>query len=278
MDFLINIFPLIIMLMCSGAVAGFMAGLLGIGGGLILVPSLYYIFGIYQNDMGFDPAYLMHISVGTSLSSIIFTGASSSFAHYKKGSVDFTSVQNIGFGIICGAVLAAWFAKGLDSNQMRLIFASIILVLAIIMILDLKRIPPKSKEPHKLFDGLAGVAIGFIAALAGIGGSVLSVPYMSLRGISIHRAVGTASALGVIIALFGAVGFVVIGAGQANLPPFSLGYVNFIALPSIVITSVIFAPIGVHAAHKMSVSKLKVIFVIFMMIIALNVWRGYLFG
>ncbi len=277
MDFLINIFPLIIMLMCLGAVAGFMAGLLGVGGGLIIVPSLYFIFSIYQNDMGFDSAYLMHISVGTSLASIIFTGPSSSFAHYKKGSVDFSLVRTIGFGIICGAALAAWFANYLNVNSMRFIFASIVLILAIIMILGVKH-SYIYKSRCKSLNSIAGIVIGFISALAGIGGATLSVPYMNFRGVPIHIAVGTASALGVVIAIFGSIGFVIIGLGQSNLPPFSWGYINLFALVFIVATSIIFAPIGAFAAHKISVKKLKLIFAAFMILVALNMWRGYLFG
>ncbi len=278
MDIIFDILPLIGALLCFGAVAGFMAGLLGIGGGLILVPALYFSFSFFQNDLGIDSVNLMHIAVGTSLASIVFTGMSSSFAHYKKGSVDFSLVKNIGFGIILGVIFATWIADRLDSQSMKLIFASIIVILAVIMIANPARFRISDERPHQPFASLAGVIIGWVSALAGIGGAALSVPYMTLHGVSIYRAVGTACALGVVVALPAALGFMIIGAGVAGLPPFSVGYVNFMALLFIIITSVIFAPIGARVAHNISVRKLKVIFAGFMILVAINMWHSVING
>ncbi len=278
MDIVTDIFLLVAMLMFLGALAGFMAGLLGVGGGLILVPGLYFILSFFQSDMGLGADRLMHISVGTSLASIVFTGLSSAFAHYKKGSVDFSLVRNIGFGIICGVIFATWIAQDLDAHSMKLIFASVILILAVIMIADPARFNISNEEPRQPLNSFAGFIIGWLSTLAGIGGATLSVPYMSLHGVSMHRAVGSASALGVIIAIPAALGFMVIGAGEGGLAPFSVGYVNFPAVVFIIITSVIFAPIGVHIAHKISVRKLKIIFAVFMIIVALNMWHNILSG
>lgn len=278
MDVLLTYLPVIVMLACLGGVAGFLAGLLGVGGGIVLVPGLYFVFHSLQSHMGFDPAYLMHISVGTSLAIIVPTGLSSALSHKRKGSVDFILVRNIGIGVVFGVVLATWIARGLDEAAMKMIFASAILVLAGIMMVNPSRFKLSGHEPKQPFTTIAGGIIGTLSTLIGIGGATLSVPYMSLHGVSMHRAVGTASALGLVIAVPAALGFAFIGWGLDNLPPFSIGYVNVLAWACIIPVSVSVAPLGASVAHRISVKRLKMIFAIFMVLVALNMWRKILMG
>lgn len=276
---LVDIIPLVLLLLSLGAVAGFLAGLLGVGGGIVLVPGLYYIFGSLQSQFGFDPAYLMHMSVATSLAIIVPTGSSSAFAHHKKGGVDFDLVKAIGGGIVIGVIVATWIAKGLDVQTMRMIFATALMIMACIMILGRSRFQAEGGEPPKQpKTSIAGFVIGTISTMIGIGGATLSVPYMSMHGIKMHRAVGTASALGLVISIPATIGFMIIGWNLDNLPPFSLGYVNALAWICIIPVSVMIAPLGAKAAHKISVRRLKITFAIFMIVVALNMWRKILMG
>ncbi len=276
---LVDIIPLVLLLLSLGAVAGFLAGLLGVGGGIVLVPGLYYIFGSLQSQFGFDPAYLMHMSVATSLAIIVPTGSSSAFAHHKKGGVDFDLVKAIGGGIVIGVIVATWIAKGLDVQTMRMIFATALMIMACIMILGRSRFQAEDGEPPKQpKTSIAGFVIGTISTMIGIGGATLSVPYMSMHGIKMHRAVGTASALGLVISIPATIGFMIIGWSLDNLPPFSLGYVNALAWICIIPVSVMIAPLGAKAAHKISVRRLKITFAIFMIVVALNMWRKILIG
>lgn len=279
MDMLFNLMPFVLMLLLLGCVAGFMAGLLGVGGGIVLVPGIYSILMWLQPSMGFDHAYIMHISVGTSLAVIVPTGFSSARAHYRKGGVDFEKVFQLGVGVVIGVVLATWIAKGLAGTTLQMIFACAIVVLAAIMVMGKKRFQSDVvAEPGRVKNGIAGVFIGGISTLIGIGGATLSVPYMSLHGTSIHRAIGTASALGLVISIPATIGFVLIGWGQVNLPPFSLGYVNIVAWACIIPMSVSIAPLGARAAHKVSVGKLRLGFAVFMVLVVINMWRKIIMG
>lgn len=279
MDMTYEILPLIFLLLSLGAVAGFLAGLLGVGGGIVLVPGLFYIFTALQEQFGFDSSYLMHLSIGTSLAIIVPTGFSSALSHHKKGGVDFDLLKAIGGGIVVGVILATWVAKGLDAMTLRMIFATALCILAMIMMLGRARFQQEDGEkPKQPKTSIAGFVIGGISTMIGIGGATLSVPYMSLHGVPMHRAVGTASALGLVISIPATLGFIMIGWGLDNLPPMSLGYVNALAWICIIPVSVFVAPIGAKAAHKISVRRLKVMFAVFMILVALNMWRKILMG
>lgn len=274
-----DILMLVLWLAGLGIVAGFLAGLLGIGGGIVLVPGIYYVLSALQDEMGYDPSYLMHISVGTSLAIIVPTGLSSARSHHLKNSVDFSLVQKIGAGIVLGVVFSSWIAKDLESETMKMIFATAILILAAIMFLGRARFQSdKEGKPTQPYTTFAGLVIGAVSTLIGIGGATLSVPYMSMNGVPMRRAVGTASALGLVIAVPATIGFMVIGWAQPNLPPFSLGYVNGVAWICIIPLSVAVAPLGARYAHKISVRRLKMVFALFMVCVALNMWRKILMG
>lgn len=260
--------PLIIAL---GALSGFMAGLLGIGGGIILVPGLYFAFQL----LGYAPEHLMHMAVGTSLAIIIPTGMSSAYAHYKRGAVQFDLVKHIGPGIVMGVVAGTVIADFMSGEALTIFFAVALFGFAALM-----QIPPKVRDDgkHTVKQPLAtigGFGVGTMSALMGIGGATLNVPFMTLQGVSIHAAVASSSAMGPLIALPGTIGFILIGWGADNLPPFSFGYINLLALCVIAPISVLAAPWGAKTAHAVSVKTLRRIFSVFIVIVAVKmIWSA----
>ena len=249
-----------------GAAAGFLAGLLGIGGGIVLVPGIYFLF----ETLGFQSPYLMHLAVGTSLSIIIPTGFSSARAHWKKGSVDMSLIKLIGPGVLLGVLGGTVLASYMSGADLRLVFAVAIMVLALIMLGNPARFNLLKTVPGRLGSGLAGIVIGCVSTLVGVGGATMSVPYMSIAQVPMHRAVGTASALGMFIAVPGALGFLWIGRGAELMPPFSFGYLNLLAWAAIVPVSVSVAPLGAKVAHCCSVNVLRRGFAVFMLVVAVK--------
>jgi uncharacterized membrane protein YfcA len=271
-EFIAHAPVLIPLLIVLGLVAGFMAGLLGIGGGIILVPGLFFLF----KTLGYPADILMHLAVGTSLAIIIPTGISSARAHYKRGAVKTDLLRHIGPGIVMGVAAGTFTADSLSGHQLTVVFA-----VALIFFAGLMQVPPKVREDgsHTIGMGkgtIGGFFVGILSSLMGIGGATLNVPFMTLNGIGIHNAVATASALGPFIALPGTLGFIIIGWGQEGLPPFSLGYINLLAAVLIAPLSVIAAPYGAAAAHKVSVITLRRIFSLFIVIVALKMmWEAF---
>lgn len=249
-----------------GAMAGFLAGLLGIGGGIVLVPGIYFLF----ETLGFESPNLMHLAVGTSLSIIIPTGFSSARAHWKKGSVDISLIKLIAPGILIGVLGGTLLASRLSGEDLRLVFAVAIMVLALIMLGNPARFNLLKEIPGRIGSGIAGIVIGGVSTLVGVGGATMSVPYMSIAGVPVHRAVGTASALGLFIAVPGALGFLWIGRGAELMPPFSFGYLNLLAWAAIVPVSVSVAPLGAMVAHCCSVNVLRRVFALFMLVVAVK--------
>ena len=263
-EFLAHAHILVPLLIVLGLAAGFMAGLLGIGGGIILVPGLFFLF----QTLGYAPDILMHLSVGTSLAIIIPTGLSSARAHFKRGAVRTELLKHIGPGIVAGVTAGTFVAGILSGHELTILFACALMIFA-----GLMQIPPKVREDSSHDIGMVkgsvgGFVVGALSSLMGIGGATLNVPFMTLNGIKIHNAVATASALGPFIALPGTLGFIVIGWGEAGLPPFSLGFVNLLAAALIAPLSVLAAPYGAAAAHKVSVTALRRIFSVFIIVVA----------
>lgn len=263
-DFLAHAPVLVPLLIALGLTAGFMAGLLGIGGGIILVPGLFFLF----KTLGYAPGILMHLSVGTSLAIIIPTGISSARAHFKRGAVKTDLMKHIGPGIVLGVAAGTLIAGMLSGHELTMLFAGALMVFAILM-----QIPPKVRDDASHTVGtlngtIGGFFVGVFSSLMGIGGATLNVPFMTLNGIGIHNAVATASALGPFIAIPGTIGFIIIGWDQAGLPPFSLGYINLLAALLIAPLGVLAAPYGAAAAHKVSVKALRRIFSLFLIVVA----------
>lgn len=273
-EFLAHAPVLIPLLIALGLAAGFMAGLLGIGGGAVLVPGLFFVF----RTLGYPQDSLMHLSVGTSLAIIIPTGLSSARAHFKRGAVRVDLLKHIGPGIVAGVMVGTCIADLLSGHELTLVFGCALIVFAALM-----QIPPRVREDASHTIGLArgsigGFGVGTLSSLMGIGGATLNVPFMTLNGIGIRNAVATASALGPFIALPGTLGFIAIGWEKAGLPPFSLGYVNLLSAALIVPLSVLAAPYGAAAAHKVSVTALRRIFSVFIVLVAAKMMWGALHG
>ncbi len=260
-----TLIALFLALLALGACAGVLAGLLGIGGGLVLVPGVFFIF----TSLGMGSDSLMHVCVGTALSTIIFTGMSSARAHWKRGAVDFDLVKLIGVGIVFGTIAGSALAAVLDGRTLLGFFSLVLFVLAYLMAFPLK---VKTVCPTKgpLIYGAGGGVIGTICTLMGIGGGALSVPFMCFLGAPIHRAVGTASALGVVVAVPAVVGFIFIGWDMPGRPPFSFGYVNVLVFCIAVSMTVVFAPLGAALAHRLPVQVLRKVFAIFLVIVAIE--------
>jgi uncharacterized membrane protein YfcA len=257
-----------------GMVSGFLAGLLGIGGGIVLVPGLFFSL----TALGFPPDHIMHVAIGTSLAVIIPTGMSSARAHWKRQGIRMDLVKKIGSGIVFGVFAGTVIASYLSSATLNLVFAISLFILAGIMMTDPARVKMADDVPGQPWSGLMGGLIGMLSTLMGIGGATISVPYMTLCRVPIHQAIGTASMLGLIISAPAAFGFLVIGWGQDNLPPFSLGYINFLAFALITPASVLAAPWGAAAAHKVPVKPLRQIFALFIVIVAVKMLYGVLRG
>lgn len=250
-----------------GAFAGLLSGLLGVGGGLVIVPALLFLFQAH----GFSTIHLMHLAVATSLATIVVTGSVSALAHHRKGSVDWSLVTRLIPGILIGALLGSWLAHRLSSEVMQRIFALFVLYASVRMILQLNLTgiggrPITVKEI--LF--LPGIIIGMISTLVGIGGGSLTVPYLLYRQQAMLHAVATSSACGVPIALAGSAGFILLGWQAEQLPSYSLGYVYYPAFFGIIATSVLFAPIGAHLARRMPTAYLKRLFATFLLLVGIR--------
>ncbi|MBV0891429.1 sulfite exporter TauE/SafE family protein [Paracoccus sp. Z118] len=248
----------------SGCVSGFLAGLLGVGGGIIIVPVLYHVLAAFDVDM----ALRAHIAVGTSLATIIPTSIQSIRTHRAKGAVDETLLRwwapFVGLGVLIG-VLIARFAPG---TLLTAVFGVVAAIVAAYMLFTREGWHPFRALPSKAAQGGMATGIGTISTLMGIGGGTLTVPVLSIFSYPVRRAVGTASVVGLIIALPGTLGYIFNGFGREGLPPFSLGYVNLAALLAIVVTSMFFAPWGARAAHSIAPAHLRKAFGIFLAITA----------
>ncbi len=240
-----------------GGVAGVLAGLLGVGGGLIIVPMLNFAFAFQD----FSPNVIQHMALGTSLGTIIFTSISSFRAHHKHGAVNWGIVKAITPGILVGTFFGSWVAAQLSTRFLKGFFATFLLYVGTQMLLDIK---PKGGRTAPGAAGMFGVGsgIGLVSALVGIGGGTMSVPFMVWCNLTMHNAVGTSSAIGLPIALAGALGYVVQGWSVSGLPEPHLGFVYIPALVGIAAVSMFTAPFGARLAHKLPVPKLKKVFAI----------------
>lgn len=247
---------------CIGVIAGLLAGLLGIGGGLVIVPMLVYVLG----TQGVAPEIVMHIALATSMASIIFTSISSFMAHHKRGAVQWLVVRRIVLGILSGSFLGSCIAANMSTSFLKVFFGIFLYVVASQMLLNKK--PKASRELPGIFGMFgAGNIIGSISSLVGIGGGTLSVPFMAWCNIPLHKAIGTSAAIGLPIAIAGTLGYIANGLGVDNLPPLSIGYVNLPALLGISLVSVLFAPLGVKLAHSLPVPRLKKVFAFLLFIV-----------
>ena len=242
-----------------GVCAGILAGLLGVGGGLIIVPVLAVLFAA----QGFAPEYLMQLAVGTSLATILFTSLSSLRAHHQHGAVDWPLMLQLSLGMLLGGWLGGVLALWMGGTVLASLFGVFELVVAAQM--GFGRIPAAHREPPgRLRNTVAGTGIGMLSALLGIGGGTLTVPWLVWHHIDVRKAVGTSAACGLPIALSGALGFVAAGLGRAGLPSGSTGFVYWPAVVVISVASVLIAPQGARLAHRLDRTQLKKIFAVFL--------------
>lgn len=249
-----------LMYIALGAFAGVLAGLLGVGGGLVIVPVLTFIFTAQH----LSDAHILHLALGTSLTSIIFTSISSLRAHHLRGAVDWPVVRRISFGILVGTFGGTCIAAQLSTPFLKGFFVLFLYYVATRMLLNVK------SQPHRQLPGAAGMfgaggLIGVISSLVGIGGGSMTVPFLTWCNVAIHRAIGTSAAIGLPIALAGAAGYVING-WSAPLPPYSLGFVYLPALLGISCASIVTAPLGAKLAHSLPIGKLKKIFALLLMV------------
>jgi uncharacterized membrane protein YfcA len=239
----------------TGIFAGFLAGLLGVGGGLVIVPVLTFIFTAQH----FPASHILHIALGTSLASILFTSMSSLRAHHAHGAVSWQVVRGITPGILAGTLLGTVLAAQLSSNFLKGFFVLFVYYVAAQMLLNIKPRPSRQLPGWGGMFGAGGV-IGGISSLVGIGGGTLSVPFMTWCNVKMHQAIGTSAAIGFPIAAAGAVGYVLNGLGANGLPEYSLGFIYLPALAGLVLASVLTAPLGARLAHRLPVPQLKKVF------------------
>ncbi|MGF1725954.1 sulfite exporter TauE/SafE family protein [Photobacterium nomapromontoriensis] len=257
------------MCLMLGAVVGILAGLLGIGGGLLVVPALVWLLPA----SGVDSHLVMHIALATSLASIVMTSGSSARNHFRLGNIDISIVKSLAPGVIFGGLGGSLVAELVPSEVLPRIFAIIVLLLAIQMLLSM-RFSGHHTLPSSPRVFCVGGIIGMVSSLAGIGGGSLTVPYLSWHGVEMRRAIGCASFSGALIAIAGMFGFMAAGAGDDGLPALSVGYVYLPALLGIVTTSMYTTRFGAAWVSELPTPVLKKIFAVFLLFISVKMFMG----
>lgn len=252
-----------------GLTSGFIAGLLGVGGGLILVPILSWI---YVQD-GFPSQYNIHMALGTSLSIIVLTSISSLHAHHRHGAVRWDAVRRIAPGIVLGTLTGSFAAARLSDLGLRWFFTLFLFYAGTQMLLGFK---PKAQQELPGWTGmtLAGGVIGLISSWVGIGGGTLSVPFLNWCNIRLQRAIGTSAAIGFPIAASGALGYALAGQNITDLPQYSLGFVYLPAFVAVSLSSMVSAPFGARLTHRLPVGRLKNIFAGLLLFMAMRMIYG----
>lgn len=246
-----------------GGGVGLLAGLLGIGGGLVIVPVL----SVLLPWAGIEPSLVMPMALATSLASIVLTSSSSAYTHYQLGNVQFSVIYYLLPGLLLGGFLGSAIADSIPTEDLPRIFGGIVLMLALQMILSMK-IKKTKPLATPLVNILSGAGIGMISSLAGIGGGSFTVPYLNFHGVSMRKAIGSASLCGVFLALSGMTGFIFFGITQSKiLPAFSVGYVYLPALLGIVLTSVFTTRFGAKLVSRLPSQIIKRIFAVFLLLV-----------
>lgn len=255
--------------LAMGAVTGFFAGLLGIGGGSLMVPLLVMAF----SAQGFNPAEVLHLALGTSMAAIVFTAVSSVRAHQSHRAVIWPIVYQITPGILAGTLLGTLLAAQVPAKVLGLIFVVFIAYVSVQMIVNVKP-KPHREMPGALGTTLVGSVIGGFSCLVAIGGGALSVPFMAWCNVPMQKAIGTSAAIGFPIALGGSIGYVLNGWNLPGLPPHSLGFVSLPAVFGLAVASMLTAPLGARLTHRLPVLTLKRIFAGVLFLLALKMAYG----
>ena len=268
-----EIINLLFVLSLAASVAGFMAGLLGVGGGIIIVPALYYAFTV----LDFDIATRMHLSVGTSLAIIIPTSIISTKTHMEYDAVDFKLIKSFGIFILFGVIGGTFLAVNLKTPAFVLFFSIMAFIVGLFFIFFREQLLKNPKMISDSAKNISGVIIGFISVLLGIGGGSLMVPFMRTFGYDIRRSIGTAAGVGFLIAVFGTITMITGGKILNNInTPYSLGYVNLLGFLVFVPVTMIMARVGAKAVYKIDKNILSKIFGIFLIIVSIRSFFEYL--
>lgn len=258
----------------AGLAGGLLAGLLGVGGGIVTVPVLYQILAA----MDIDPSVRMHVAVGTSLAIIIPTSFMSARSHARREAVDRELLRSWGPAVLAGVVVGSLLAGGFDGRVLTGVFAVAALVVAGNLMLRREGSKIRDGFPGPVSKAGLGVAVGTLSTLMGIGGGSFSVPILSALGYPMRRAVGTAAAVGMIIAVPGAIGYLLLGIGEPFRPPFTVGFVNLIALAVIMPVTMLTAPLGVRIAHAIPPRALRFSFAFFLGVTSIRMFYDLLTG
>lgn len=261
--------PMLGLLLVVGAFAGVLAGLLGVGGGIVLVPAFYYVFAA----LGYDGPQLMQVCLATSLATIVVTSLRSVNAHNKKGAVDRDILKTWVIGIVIGALVGVVLAVRLRSEVLQGIFAILAMIVGLYMLFGRDHWRIRDELPTGVERAGLSTGIGFFSALMGIGGGSFGVPLMTLYGVPIHRAVATSAGFGLIIAVPSVFGFLMTSVDPASRPPLTIGAVNLVGFAVISVTTYVTTPWGVKLAHATNPKPLKKIFAVFLILVALNMMR-----
>lgn len=250
------------LLLVAGAVAGTLAGLLGIGGSIIIVPIVTLLF----ETQGLAHGLAIKMALGTSLATIIITSLSSIYTHHYKGAVDWGLFKTMAPGALVGSLIGAWLADLIPGEILYIAFILFMFIVSAQMVLS--RVSAHRSLPGRL--GLTGFStgVGIISALMGIGGGSMNVPFLSFCGVPIKRSIATAAAIGFPVSVSATLGYIVGGRNESGLPPVSLGYVNLPVFGSVVAASLLFAPLGAMLAHKLPNQLLRRLFAIFLFVLA----------
>ena len=268
-----EIINLLFVLSLAASVAGFMAGLLGVGGGIIIVPALYYAFTV----LDFDIATRMHLSVGTSLAIIITTSIISTKTHMEYDAVDFKLIKSFGIFILFGVIGGTFLAVNLKTPAFVLFFSIMAFIVGLFFIFFREQLLKNPKMISDSAKNISGIIIGFISVLLGIGGGSLMVPFMRTFGYDIRRSIGTAAGVGFLIAVFGTITMITGGKIVDNInTPYSLGYVNLLGFLVFVPVTMIMARVGAKAVYKIDKNILSKIFGIFLIIVSIRSFFEYL--
>ena len=268
-----EIFYLLTVLAIAAAVAGFMAGLLGVGGGIIMVPALYYAFTV----LDFDIVTRMHLAVGTSLAIIIPTSIISTLTHREHDAVDFNMVKSFGIFILIGVFFGTFLAVNLKTPALVLFFSIFAFMVGLFFIFLREKLVDNPKQISNSIKNISGILIGFISIPLGIGGGSLMVPFMRTFGYDIRKSIGTAAAVGFLIAVTGTITMITGGKIIDNVnTPFSLGYINLLGFIVFVPVTMIMARLGAKAVYKIDKKILSKIFGTFLILVSIRSFLEYL--
>ena len=262
---------IIIAMAVSAVPVGFMAGLFGIGGGLITVPVLFYIF----NSVGLDQTFIMHLAIGTSFAIIIPTSISSVLTHMKYKAVDFDVVKTFGVFVILGVVLGTIFAANLKTSGLVLFFSIMTMIFSLFFLISKEKPNPVKRKINLFIKILSGFTSGFLSAPMGIGGGIINTPILKMFGYPINVAIGCSAAFGFLISLVGAIGFMISGKYLDIEAPLSIGFINIPAFLIFVPITTFMAKVGAKTVHKVNKNFIGKLFGIFLLLVSLRLFFEY---